>query len=345
MKIYGSFDAHSSYGLHTLAALNHFVACYKFAYRISDDIVERPAIMRSVDKCSPADRGGHGLTLQISPPDVKVHGPTVVWTMTESAGLFPDVVCNLNRAMAVVVPNNWCAEVFSAAGVTVPIHVVGLGVNHRVFCHKTFREREFNDPVVIGWSGSIHGAGARKNLQTAIDAFRYVRIDHPMMLLIRILPSNPPPYFALTSSPDRTVSVTTNFISEPELSRWYRRLDYFLSTSSGEAVNLSAVQALACGTRLISPIHAGVGSYATEKNSIPIQYDLCRRHDLAQYYPGLMADIHTSNVMNALKRAVKETLDDRHSGLATSWSVEHMTWQSSMQGIQRVLSLYSSECH
>lgn len=56
-------------------------------------------------------------------------GPRVAVTMFESTILPPGWVENLNRCDAVVVPSSWCADVFRANGVRVPVHTVPLGVS------------------------------------------------------------------------------------------------------------------------------------------------------------------------------------------------------------------------
>lgn len=97
-------------------------------------------------------------------PDVPHTAHDVILTMWESTKLPPGWVDAINTYRACIVPSRWCAEVFKANGVTVPLHIVPLGVS------DTFRysPRKSGDPFTFL---ALADRGRRKHWDTSVFAF------------------------------------------------------------------------------------------------------------------------------------------------------------------------------
>lgn len=97
-------------------------------------------------------------------PDVPHSANDVILTMWESTCLPPKWVDAINTYRACIVPSRWCADVFRANGVTVPLHVVPLGVSD-IF-HYTPRSQ--GRPFTIL---ALADRGRRKHWDTTVFAF------------------------------------------------------------------------------------------------------------------------------------------------------------------------------
>lgn len=67
-----------------------------------------------------------------------------------------------------------------------------------------------------------------------------------------------------------------DFLEEKRLLQLVRSADFYLSTSFAEGANLPVLEAMACGTNVISPIHTAMADYLTDDNCIP-----CRSRKVA----------------------------------------------------------------
>lgn len=105
-------------------------------------------------------------------------GPKVAVTMFESTKLPEGWGEALNQCQAVIVPSAWVKEVFISCGVTVPVHVVPLGVSS---AFHTAAKREYSEPFTFL---IIADSGRRKNWQSAAFAFQAVYGDDPNFRLI-----------------------------------------------------------------------------------------------------------------------------------------------------------------
>ena len=94
-------------------------------------------------------------------------GPRVALTMLETTRIPLAWAERLNQCHAVIVPAQFCVESFRASGVTVPIHVIPLGIdnNFKVPKQRTYEDDEPFRVLVIA------DRGERKNWYSAIQMF------------------------------------------------------------------------------------------------------------------------------------------------------------------------------
>lgn len=131
----GSWDTYDSYGLIACQLARHISAlgARVNAMGLGERAVSnQPADVQQITSqpIRPAYGGlllGYPTTYAKYSPLASL-GPRVAVTMFESTQLPAGWVDILNTCHAVVVPSHFCKEVFAANGVTVPIHVIPLGI-------------------------------------------------------------------------------------------------------------------------------------------------------------------------------------------------------------------------
>lgn len=199
-----------------------------------------------------------GPVLQIANPHVPpiADRRTVTLSMWESSRIpFPHVAA-LNQAERVLVPCAWNAEVFRASGVTVPVHVVPLGIDTEVYTPR--QTPRTPGPLVFGCAGRIQHGGTRKGLQDVVSAFlRAFPRGADVRLRVKCWPDDPP----LATGNDPRVEIEREPLTAEQLADWYRSLDVFVSASRAEGFGLQPLQAMACGVPVLAGWHTGHAEY------------------------------------------------------------------------------------
>lgn len=154
-------------------------------------------------------------------------GPRVAITMFESSKIPASWVDPLNGMDAVIVPSWFCASVFKACGVIVPIHVVPLGVGEVYQYQARPKERPLTFLTFLD-------RGERKGGIVALQAFLRAFGDDPNYQLI--LKSRKPkvPLELLNTN----IEVVQEDMSEEELYQLYLRADVLINPHKGEGFGL-----------------------------------------------------------------------------------------------------------
>lgn len=231
----GNWDVADSYGLvacqlaRHLDALGVHVNAAGFGKTIMESqpadvraVTERPILpsLGGIVLGYPTGYAGHSSLLW--------RGPRVAVTMFESSRLPEGWAEPLNQMDAVIVPSHFCAEVFGACGVTVPIHVVPLGIGDAYL----YSERPFRKPLTFL---AFLDRGERKGGIVAQQAFYRAFGDDPDYRLI--LKSRTPKQVRLSFT-NPTILTVQEDLSEEELCRLYLECDVLINPNRGEGFGL-----------------------------------------------------------------------------------------------------------
>lgn len=166
------------------------------------------------------------------------HGPRVAVTMFESSKLPSDWIAPLNDMDAVIVPSSFCETVFRESGVSVPIHVVPLGVGD-VY---QYAPRAEGRPLTFL---AFFDRGERKGGMVAQQAFTYAfGDDMRYKLILKARTAKPGRELVLTN---RNIEVIHQDMSEEELYALYCRCDVLINPHKGEGFGLLPREAAASG--------------------------------------------------------------------------------------------------
>ncbi|MGO9921144.1 MAG: glycosyltransferase family 4 protein [Isosphaeraceae bacterium] len=253
----------------------------------------------------------------------------VTYTMWETTKLPSGCVDRLNRACAVVLPSGFCAEVFSANGVVVPLYVVPPGISATEYAPQ-------GEPPVdvcrFGTAGRLAHGGRRKGVEDVIAAFRAAfpnEVD--AALSVKIWPDcNLPPV------DDPRVTIVRTPLSTGELADWYRSLTVYVSASRGEGFGFLPLQAMACGRAAIATAFSGHGEYFDETVGYPLQF---RYRPADGMYVGLGHwGVPEPDSLVARMRQVYRNRDEAaRLGDAAARRARQFTWDRTAAGLVRTL--------
>jgi glycosyltransferase involved in cell wall biosynthesis len=154
-------------------------------------------------------------------------GPRIAITMFESSRCPASWVQPLNEMDAVITPSWFCAEVFRQCGVTVPVHVVPLGVGEVYRYAERPRERPLTFLAFMD-------RGARKGGITALQAFLMAfGEDMNYRLILKSRKAKVPLEFT-----NPNITVIHQDMSEAELYELYLSADVLINAHRGEGFGL-----------------------------------------------------------------------------------------------------------
>lgn len=181
----GKYDVADSYGLIACQLAQRFSAAGAHVNAMSlqeSNAANLPRdIQRIVEQPIRVSLGGIMLgypTNYFKHGPMAMLGPRVAVTMFESTKLPPGWVENLNLCAAVIVPSSFCKRVFEAEGVTVPVHVIPLGVDET---YQPIMREAAAEPFTFLAFGD---RGRRKGSHEAIQAFIRTFGDDPRYRLL-----------------------------------------------------------------------------------------------------------------------------------------------------------------
>ena len=188
-----------------------------------------------------------------------------LYTAWETTRLPPGWAEAARRYKRVMTTSRWVKTVFEAEGVP-DVAWVPLGIETDVFAPWGVRDRPFDETTFLWFARNQH----RKGLDILREAWAELLRRRPEAHLI-VLGHDVLDAFGLRSCavhagnlimariPEANVSVweTVEPLSDAELARIYRSVDFYLSTARAEGFGFSTAEAMACGTIPIFGAYGG----------------------------------------------------------------------------------------
>lgn len=237
---------------------------------------------------------------------------------------------NLNRARVVIVPCEDNRRWFVEGGATVPIRVVPLGIDPKVYRVTTPEPRGV---FRVGCAGRVGPAGGRKGFPDVIAAF------------LKAFPDDPDCFLEIKCYRDCHVSRPTDprirlvqdALTDEGLADWYRSLNLFVSASRGEGWGLCPHQAMACGRPVAAPLWGGHKEYMDRATSYPVDYT--EGDDGTEHYDGFenwcLPDVDS---LAAQMRRARDNPEERQAkGRLSAEVAAKFTWERSGRELLAVL--------
>lgn len=201
-------------------------------------------------------------------------GPKIAITMFESTRIPHEWIEPLNQCVAVIVPSRWLVDVFRNCGVTVPMHVVPLGVSREFYQTK----RRGHEPLTF----IIHAdRDQRKGWHRGMFAFNEAFGQNKRYRLIlkgrhvQMRPRNP------------NMEVVSGDLTNTELVALYHRAHVMIFASSGEGFGLPPREFAATGGVSITTNWGGTADDLSQWG-LPLPYTLTDAWDYKPEWHGVM---------------------------------------------------------
>lgn len=261
-------------------------------------------------------------------------GQMVSFTMFEASKL-PDGWAGLvnQHAAMLLVPCQWCADVFADSGVTRPMHVVPWGVDAHDYPFRVRAHR--NDPYVFMWSGT---PDLRKGWDLAYRAFVLAfgrRNDVKLIMHFRdALPAAP-------RFSDGNVEVITGLLTTEVQMAWLTAIDCFVFPSRGEGWGSPPREAASTGLPVITTNYGGL-AVDIEQWALPIDTCGTRPAEYGVWDAGTIGDWREPDIdqLVARMRWCVEHRDEAAAfgASASAWIHKHLTWSRAASALTSVVS-------
>lgn len=261
---------------------------------------------------------------------------TIYFTMWESTRLPKRSVQFLNAVEAVIVPCQWCLDNFKASGVTVPIHIVPLGIDRAIFAPRPPRK---GLPVVFGAAGRMAHGGERKGLREAILCFSEAfRGDEKVEMRVKCHPDCP-----IGDITDPRITVTKAHLQWPAWANWLADLTCLVSPVTGEGWGLIQQQATALRVYLIAPFYGGLIEFVQNCNATIIRH--IEQPAFGAYAGcGDWAVPDLGSVVEAMRHLYND-VSQNPVGTPTNYCLDTkaqwLTWEKSVRTLADILAFYS----
>jgi len=255
-------------------------------------------------------------------------------TMFESTKFPDERVKTINTRMSdCIVPSRFCAEVFEACGVTVPIHVAPLGIDPRVYQPVDRSGRD--GPYTFLWSGT---PDLRKGWDLVYRAF-YAAFgdshDARLVMHFRQFPRG------VTGTMDRNVRLVEGSISTEDWLALLREADCFVFPSRGEGWGLPPREAAATGLPVIATNWGGLaddiwmwGIPLSVKSTSPAEFGDWEVGEVGEW-----AEPDMDHLVELMRYCRKERVKfDALGQSAAAWLRTEATWERTARAIQRVMA-------
>jgi len=215
----------------------------------------------------------------------------LLYTMMETRQLHKDYVERCNCADEIVVPSNWCKQIFLESGVKKPIDVVPLGVDLNLYKP---------DVEPIGFSKklkpfiflSVFGWSLRKGYDVLLRSYlEEFTSDDPVTLLIsaryfgstdeskkQVIRNDIAKISSMVHNPKKPqVILFGDVLSDEMMPRLFAAADCYCLISRGEGFGLPYIEAGACKLPVIASRYSGQTDFLNDENSWLVDVDGFRK--------------------------------------------------------------------
>lgn len=206
---------------------------------------------------------------------------TIAFTMWETSRVKDECIPVLNQTAAVIVPCQWNAKCLREQGVTVPIHVVPLGMDPKTYRPTKLPPFGWRSPVFrFGTSGRVSHGGSRKGLEEACQSFlRAFPRDHKVRLDVKVWPD-----CDFTPPKDWRITINREPMNSAQIGDWYRTLHCYVTATKGEGFGLQTLQAMAVGRPVIAAKATGTAEFFDATCGWEVDYEW---QPASSFYDGL----------------------------------------------------------
>lgn len=209
------------------------------------------------------------------------------FTMMETRRLHKDYVERCNCADEIVVPSEWCKEVFRDSGVKKPISVVPLGVDLEIY-KPDVEPIAFSKNLKPFIFLSVFGWSLRKGYDVMLRAYlEEFTSDDPVTLLIssryygstheskkQVIRNDIAQISSTVANPKKPqVVLFGDVLSDEMMPKLFSAADCYVLISRGEGFGLPYIEAGACNLPVIASRYSGQTDFLNDENSWLVDVD------------------------------------------------------------------------
>jgi glycosyltransferase involved in cell wall biosynthesis len=188
----------------------------------------------------------------------------IALTMWESSRIPNEWADILNTMDAVITPSTFCRDLFEKSGVSVPVHLIPLGVSE---AYQPVRRDPTRTPMRFL---AFLDRGKRKGGHVALAAFQQAFGNNPAyQLVLKMRPRGP----KVQLFPGGNIELIQQDMNEAELCELYQSCDVFIGATSGEGFGILPREASSCGCFTLATDWAGTHD-DIEEWGFPLDYKL-----------------------------------------------------------------------
>jgi glycosyltransferase involved in cell wall biosynthesis len=242
---------------------------------------------------------------------------------------------NINRYNhLLVVPSKQQAALFKGQGVTIPISIVGHGVDPDVYRYRKPERRPF---FTFGTMGYLN---YRKGIDVLVKAFsdEFAKQDDVRL----VLKSSNTTHEALPP-PTPHVEILTGFYSQEQIADLLASFDVGVFPARGEGFGMGGLEAMAVGRTVICTGWGGMADYLNPAYNYALDYRIEKPlmewpPSFGQGYRPSWAEPSYQHLRNLMRHCYQRRGEVRTKGLAASrWVHRRWTWaRAAKQLIQAI---------
>jgi len=239
----------------------------------------------------------------------------------------------------IVVPSQYCKNWFASAVPETKIQVIHHGIDPVFQPISMQGEAGFTYLFIFNTSPS-GGSEIRKNVRVLLGAFDIVKKKIPEARLI--LKTTPNTELDLEKEKRRHPGLETISLHIPkeELAKLYNRCNVYVNPTSAEGFGMTALEAMACGTPVVSPVHTGMTEFLSNSNCVQVPCELGKENFSYSTNHGPIYKIKKIDLANAMISAYNEYNQLVVNATGHSEYIrERFSWENVLQGLTQWLTI------